>query len=126
MTQDPKLDPFDLERLVLSQNFAETAGVKKLLTIVPVRKPNAQDFVRTHPSPAYRRDFLLLDLKDEREQYLVRPEMANETSARSPEQTGAIRERRPSSRNNQITAPKRIVAEFFSPLRGLFTWFRYC
>ncbi len=26
MTQDSKLDPFDLERLVLSQNFAETAG----------------------------------------------------------------------------------------------------
>ena len=70
MTQDPKLDPFDLERLVLSQNFAETAGVKKLLTTVPVRKPNAQDFVRTHPSPDYRRDFLMLELKDDREQYL--------------------------------------------------------
>jgi hypothetical protein len=124
MTQDSKLDPFDLERLVLSRNFAETAGVKKLLTIVPVRKPNAQDFVRTHPSPAYRRDFLLLDLKDEREQYLVRPEMANETSARSPEQTGRSADQAAAI----IKSPhqKESLRNFFSPLRGLLTWFRYC
>ena len=31
--------PFDLERLALSQSFAETIGVKKLLTHVPVGKP---------------------------------------------------------------------------------------
>ena len=33
-------DPFDPENLRLDQSFAETAGVKKLLTTVPVRKPN--------------------------------------------------------------------------------------
>ena len=78
MTTDSKIDPFDLESLILSQNFADASGVKKLLTTVPVRKPNPQDFVRVHPSADYRRDFLILELKDDRESYLVRPELANE------------------------------------------------
>ena len=48
-------DPFgDLSALRLDQSYAETAGVKKLLTTVPVRKPSRQDFVRVHPDPAYR------------------------------------------------------------------------
>ena len=42
-------DPFDPENLRLDQSFVETSGVKKLLTTVPVRKPNNQDFVRVHP-----------------------------------------------------------------------------
>ena len=84
---DPKLDPFDLESLILSQNFTETTGVKKLLTTVPVRRPNLQDFVRTHPSPDYRRDFLTLELKDDRESYLVRPEMANELAGETVTRT---------------------------------------
>ena len=68
-------DPFDLASLRLNPSFLETAGVKKLLTTVPARRPNPQDFVRVHPSPEYRADFALIDLKDEREDYLVRPEV---------------------------------------------------
>jgi hypothetical protein len=71
-------DPFELESLSLSQNFLETAGVKKQLRTVPVRKPNPQDFVRVHPSPDYRRPLLAIDLKDDREYFLVRPEIAGE------------------------------------------------
>ena len=53
--QEKKLpDPFDPASLRLDQNFAETAGVKKLLTTVPVRKPNRQDFVRVHPDADFR------------------------------------------------------------------------
>jgi hypothetical protein len=69
-------DPFDLDSLSLSQNFPETAGVKKLLRTVPARRPNPQDFVRVHPSPDYRRNLLCVDLKDDRECYVVRPEIA--------------------------------------------------
>jgi hypothetical protein len=47
-------NPFDPANLRLSQSFVETAGVKKLLTTVPVRKPSAQDFVRVHPDPVPR------------------------------------------------------------------------
>src|SRR5262249_33720377 len=46
-------------------------AVRKVLTTVPVRKPNAQDFVRVHPSPEFREDFPIIELKDEREEYIV-------------------------------------------------------
>ena len=64
-------DPFDPAKLRLSQSFVETAGVKKLLTTVPVRKPNPQDFVRVHPEPEFRENFPIIELKDEREEYIV-------------------------------------------------------
>ena len=72
------LDPFDIASLRLNQNFIETAGVKKLLTTVPVRRPNPQDFVRVHPSPEYRENFAMIELKEEREEYLVLPEILGE------------------------------------------------
>jgi hypothetical protein len=68
-TQAP--DPFNLDNLRLSQSFAETAGVKKLLRTVPVHKPNPQDFVRVHPNPEYRENFPVIELKDEREEYVI-------------------------------------------------------
>jgi hypothetical protein len=64
-------DPFDPANLRLSQAFVETAGVKKLLTTVPVRKPNPQDFVRVHPETEFRENFPIIELKDEREEYIV-------------------------------------------------------
>ena len=64
-------DPFNPTNLRLSQSFVETAGVKKLLTTIPVRKPSPQDFVRVHPDPAYRENFPIIDLKDDREEYIV-------------------------------------------------------
>lgn len=68
-------DPFDIASLRLNPSFIETAGVKKLLTTVPVRKPSPQDFIRVHPAPEYRENFALIDLKDDREDFLVRPEI---------------------------------------------------
>lgn len=74
------LDPFtNLEGLRLNQSFADTVGVKRLLTTVPVRKPRRQDFVRVHPAPEYRlTPAALIELKEERETYLLTPQMANE------------------------------------------------
>lgn len=75
--QEPNLDPFNPEALRLPQNFAETVGVKKLLLTVPVRKPNKQDFVRVHPDENYRMSpAAILELKEDRETYLVTPDMA--------------------------------------------------
>jgi hypothetical protein len=71
-------DPFDLDALRLSQSFTETAGVKKLLKTVLVRKPHKQDWVRVHPSPNYRADFPVIELKDESEEYLVGPGVVSE------------------------------------------------
>ena len=64
-------DPFDLSNLRLSQSFAETSGVKKMLTTVPVRKPSPQDFIRVHPDAKYRENFPMLQLKEDREDFLV-------------------------------------------------------
>jgi hypothetical protein len=77
---DSAPDPFDdLENLRLDQSFADQVGVKKLITTIPVRKPNRQDFVRVHPDPAYRlTPAALLELKEDRETYFVLPEIAQE------------------------------------------------
>ena len=51
--------------------------MKKLLTTVPVRKPNRQDFVRVHPDPAFRlTPAAIIEVKEDREVYLVTPDMA--------------------------------------------------
>jgi hypothetical protein len=71
-------DPFDLANLRLDQSFVESAGVKKLLTTIPVRKPNPQDFVRVHPAPEYREAFAIIDLTEDRETYLVPRGIARE------------------------------------------------
>ncbi len=76
--EKPEEDPFDLTKLRLNQSFAETVGVKKLLRTIPVKKPNPQDFIRVHPHPDYRGNFAIVDLHDEREIYLVHPNMAPE------------------------------------------------
>ena len=62
---------FDLASIRLSQDFATTIGVKKLITTVPVRKPNRQEFVRVHPDPKYHLDTAVVELKAERETYVV-------------------------------------------------------
>lgn len=64
-------DGFDLESLRLSQDFAAVVGVQKLLTTVPVRKPQGQEFIRVHPEPQWRLQTAVLELKEERETYLV-------------------------------------------------------
>ena len=72
------LNPFDnVLALRLDQSYADTVGVKKLLTTVPVRKPNRQDFVRVHPDPKYRlTPAAIIEIKEDREVYLVTPDMA--------------------------------------------------
>jgi hypothetical protein len=77
--QKPAPDPFNVAALRLNQSFADSAGVKRLLTTVPVRKPNRQEFVRVHADPAYRlTPSAIIELKEDREVYLVTPEMAAE------------------------------------------------
>ena len=70
-----KFPPFSLESLRLSQNFDEAVGVTKRLTTVPVRKPNRQEFVRVRPGDEWRLDTAVFDYKEERESYLVAPDL---------------------------------------------------
>jgi hypothetical protein len=66
-------DPFDLAKLRLSQDFAAYLGVKKAMLTVPVRRPNNQEFFRVHPGEDWRLETPVLELKEEREVYLVSP-----------------------------------------------------
>jgi hypothetical protein len=77
MTDFQNENPFDPASLRLNQSFSDGAGVKKLLTTVPVRKPHRQEWVRVHDgenhhlSPA-----AIIELKEDGETYVVRPEIA--------------------------------------------------
>jgi hypothetical protein len=77
----PAPDPFDIAGLRLNPSFLETSGVKKLITTIPVRKPSPQDFNRVHPAPEYRDNFAVVDLKDDREEYLVHSTVLQELKA---------------------------------------------
>jgi len=67
------LEGFDLEALRLTQDF-EAVTTKKVLNLVPVRKPKGQEFFRTLRGEEWAFSTYILDLKDEnREVYLVHP-----------------------------------------------------
>jgi hypothetical protein len=70
-------DKFDPARLRLSQDFT-AIGVKKLVLTVPVRKPNRQEFVRVRHGDEWRLETAILELKDERETYLLDRSLWNE------------------------------------------------
>ena len=76
------VDPYALEKLRVDQNFLESTNVKKLLATVPLRRPGPQDFIRVHPDPKYRELMAFLELKEDRETYIVDlkavPELASE------------------------------------------------
>lgn len=65
------IDPFDPAKLRLSQDFSASAGVRKLINTVPVRKPSKEWFVQAHPD--YRLETSVLELKEDNEIYLVAP-----------------------------------------------------
>ncbi len=68
-------NPFDPARLRLSQDFGASLGVKKAMLTIPVRKPSKEWFVTVHPDPSYRLQTAVLELKEDREVYLVAPEL---------------------------------------------------
>jgi hypothetical protein len=71
-------DPFDPASLRIDPSNESGSGVKKLLLHIPVRKPHRQEFFRCHPSSDYRDRFAVLELKEERETYLVARDIAAE------------------------------------------------
>ncbi len=79
LQESPKVGgSFDLSELRLSRDYAEGAGVKKLLTTIPVNKPNRQRFFRVNPDPNYQLPVAVIELKEENETYLIHPRILNE------------------------------------------------
>jgi hypothetical protein len=73
MTQNTS--PFSSLRL--SQNFGQTLGVKKVLTMVPVVKPTKDRFFRTHESDSWVYPAWILENKATGETYIVSEEVAS-------------------------------------------------
>ena len=67
------VDPFDPDALRV--NALADVDVEKILTTVPVRRPNRNEFFRVHPE--FITDTLVLEREDgmDRETYLVLPEL---------------------------------------------------
>jgi hypothetical protein len=63
--------------LRLSQDFGQTLGVKKVLTMVPVVKPTKDRFFRTHESPNWVYPAWILENKATGETYIVSEEVAS-------------------------------------------------
>lgn len=74
------VDPFDPAAFSVSPQALAAVqgdmGVVPQLTGISVRKPDKQAFFRAHPDPAYSLVAPLLELKEEREVYLVAPAVA--------------------------------------------------
>jgi hypothetical protein len=70
---DDAPDPFNPDSLRVTGDI-NTVGAEKMLLRVLVRKPNKQEFFRVNADPAYRLTCAILEIKDEREIYMVAPE----------------------------------------------------
>ncbi|PIQ13861.1 MAG: hypothetical protein CO125_04110 [Hydrogenophilales bacterium CG_4_9_14_3_um_filter_59_35] len=68
---------FDLNALRLPQNFGEALGVKRMITRVPVRKSTKSEFFRVRPGDEWRFQTMILEIKEERETYILTPDMWN-------------------------------------------------
>jgi hypothetical protein len=72
-TQDA--ETWDLNALRLSQDFDAELGGQKVLTVVPVRKPNKQEFFRVHPAEEWRFSTAVFIEEETGETYLVAPSL---------------------------------------------------
>ena len=71
-------DPFDPSQFAATSTVLGGIGVTKELVTCPVRKPSKQEFVRVLANPDYQLRAHILELKDEKETYLVMPAIAAE------------------------------------------------
>ena len=69
-------NPFDPARLRIGQRFEEGADVRQVLVSVQVRKPQRQEFIRVNPDPEMSIAVALLELKSERQTFIVDPALA--------------------------------------------------
>lgn len=71
-------NPFDPKNVRISQRFGESQDVRRIIASCPVRKPHRQEFVRVHVDPEMSIEVALLEFREDRQTYLVNPELAPE------------------------------------------------
>jgi len=75
-TYPPPIGKTNLKALRLQANYGATLGVKKILTVVPVRKPRKPEFFRTHSSADMTFSGMVYENKEKSEHYLLVPNVA--------------------------------------------------
>jgi len=70
ITTTPAPDPFDPASLRLSPENINVS-VKKIITVIPCRKPNRQEFIRTRSGDEWRLDCMLLEDQGTRDNFIV-------------------------------------------------------
>lgn len=73
-------EEIDIEKYRLSQEF-ENIGIEKPILVVPVRRPNRQEWFQVHAEEAWRMPVALIELKEDRETYLVDPRVYSDLVA---------------------------------------------
>jgi hypothetical protein len=68
-------DPFDAKALRLPPAFEHNAGVRKVISTIPVRRPHDQEWIRVHPGEDFSGNFGVIILKDDNEYYLLHPNL---------------------------------------------------
>jgi hypothetical protein len=66
-----------INQLRLPADFTKNFGTKKILTNVPVGRPNKEKFFRVHPDPEMTIDVVTLELKELGETYVIAPDVAD-------------------------------------------------
>ena len=74
---DAEVD-WDLNALRLDQNFDSIIGAQPVIATVSVRKPHAQEWFRVHPDDNWRLPTTILQMKEDRESYLIDPPLRSQ------------------------------------------------
>ena len=64
-------NPFDPAALRLGADYGAGLGVKKVISTIPVRKPNRQEWFRVRPGDDWRIQTAIFEAEADRETYLV-------------------------------------------------------
>lgn len=75
-------DPFDPSSLRLGSDYAEGLGVKRVISTIPVRKPNKSEWFRVRPGDAWRLTTAVLEIERgvDRATFLLAPALRSEWS----------------------------------------------
>lgn len=70
-------DPFDPSALHLGADYSDGLGVRKVISTIPVRKPNKSEWFQVRPGPQWRLQTAILEVENgvDRAVYLVAKEL---------------------------------------------------
>lgn len=76
----PVSTEFDFNAFRVPANFNAIGGIKKVIASVPAKKPGTQTYFRVHPDKAWQMEALILQLKEDGENYVVSTDLFGELS----------------------------------------------